>query len=96
MKITTAQNKFIETVKTFGEKGYQGYCEEVRTANALIKKGLIKEVDNRYFIVKEEKTLAECQTDYKIVTDTEGNSYKVKRGRDFLDLMMKLQRENKI
>ena len=43
--------------------------------------------------IEEDKvsSLKECQEDYKIVIDGNGKRYTVKRGKEFLNLMMRLQ-----
>jgi len=45
--------------------------------------------------IDRESTLKEC-FNYRLVTDNAGKEYKVKKGREFLDLMIKLQRQNKL
>ncbi len=71
------------------------------THEALLKRGLIKYEDIVdgvliYPVAKQEapKTLAQCKVATRIVIDTNGKRYEVKRGREFLDLMIKLQKKN--
>jgi len=92
-------NKIKEVCGTYGEMKYIGWMG--RTVKALEKRGLIMSTETEEGIIvtlptKKEQTLIESQTDYKMVQDNKGNQYKVERGQPFLNLMMKLQKENRL
>jgi len=103
LKLTPAQNRFIEKVKNENENevGYQGHCTEFGTRDALLKRGLIVEqtmkLDHwlsahkcyRLPVKETPLTLAECRMDYVLAYDNNGTQQRVKRGKELIQFMIK-------
>lgn len=97
VKLTKAQEKLVQDIKQANGKDFYAGIRRVNTATALIKKGIIRAEDNGYgsnklFLIEaecKEKTLNECKEDYVLACDKNGIQQRVKRGKDFIQFMIK-------
>jgi len=103
MKLSPAQIRFMEKVKNENENevGYQIHCTEYGTRNALLKRGLIVEqtmkLDHwldegkcyRLPVEEKPKTLNQCREGYVLAYDKNGIQQRVRRGKEFIQFMIK-------